>query len=93
MLSQAIKDAKSSEPKAVARALEGVKFTSLNGPVEMRKSDHQLQQSLIITSWTKANGAEVKYDLEKTGYGFKTIEKVDSAASSLPTTCQMKRPG
>ncbi|MDO8704425.1 MAG: branched-chain amino acid ABC transporter substrate-binding protein [Sulfuricaulis sp.] len=92
MLAQAVKDAKSSEPLAVARALENVQIKSINGEVKMRKSDHQLQQALVIANWTKTNGKDVRYDLEKTGWGFKTIEKVDSYISSLPTTCQMKRP-
>jgi branched-chain amino acid transport system substrate-binding protein len=93
MLSQAIKDAKSSDPVAVARALENVRITSINGELQMRKLDHQVQQPLVIASWTKTNGKDVTYDLEKTGFGFKTIEKVEPYVSSLPTSCQMKRPG
>ncbi|MDO8704399.1 MAG: branched-chain amino acid ABC transporter substrate-binding protein [Sulfuricaulis sp.] len=92
MLSQAIKDGKSAKPLAVARALEDMRITSLNGELQMRKSDHQIQQPLVIAEWKKANGKDVKYDQEKTGWGFKTIEKIDAYVSSLPTTCQMKRP-
>ena len=29
--------------------MEGLKFKSFNGEVEMRKTDHQLQQPLYIT--------------------------------------------
>ena len=67
-------------------------ITSINGELQMRKLDHQVQQPLIIANWTKTNGKDVTYDLEKTGYGFKTIEKVEPYVSSLPTSCQMKRP-
>ena len=35
--------AKSTDPVKVAAALEGMKFKSYNGDVEMRKTDHQLQ--------------------------------------------------
>ena len=41
--------AKSTDPVKVAAAMEGLKFKSFNGDVEMRKSDHQLQQALCIT--------------------------------------------
>ena len=52
--------------------MEGMKVKSLNGEVEMRKTDHQLQQPLYIATWTKVNGKDVKYDQENTGYGWKT---------------------
>jgi branched-chain amino acid transport system substrate-binding protein len=93
MLSKAIKTANSTEPVKVALALEGMKDTSLNGNVEMRKQDHQLQQPLYIATWTKVNGKDVKYDQENTGYGWKTDQKVDAFVATQPTSCQMKRPG
>jgi branched-chain amino acid transport system substrate-binding protein len=92
MLSKAIKEAKSTDPVKVAFALEGMKVKSLNGEVEMRKTDHQLQQPLYIATWVKANNKDVKFDSENTGYGFQTNQKIDSFVSSQPTSCQMKRP-
>ncbi|MFC7515799.1 branched-chain amino acid ABC transporter substrate-binding protein [Herbaspirillum sp. GCM10030257] len=92
MLSKAFKDANTTEPLKVARAMEGMKLASLNGEVEMRKADHQLQQPLYITTWTKVNGKDVKYDQENTGYGWKTDKKVDTYVASQPSSCQMKRP-
>jgi branched-chain amino acid transport system substrate-binding protein len=62
MLSNAIKETKSSDPVKVALAMEGMKIKTLNGEVDMRKSDHQLQQPLYIATWTKVNGKDVKYD-------------------------------
>jgi len=92
MLGQAIKQAKSTDPVKVALAMEGMKLTSLNGEVEMRKSDHQLQQPLYISTWTKVNGKDVKFDQENTGYGWKTDVKFDAHVGAQPTSCQMKRP-
>ena len=40
--------AKTTDPVKVAAAMEGLKFKSFNGEVEMRKTDHQLQQPLYI---------------------------------------------
>jgi branched-chain amino acid transport system substrate-binding protein len=92
MLSQAFKETHSTDPLKVARALEGMKIQSLNGKVEMRASDHQLQQPLVISTWVKADGKDVRHDQEKTGYGWRTDAVLDASSATLPTTCQMKRP-
>ena len=92
MLSKGIKDARSTNPVKVAFAMEGMKVKGLGGEVEMRKTDHQLQQPLYIMSWTKADGKKVKYDQENTGYGWKTEYKIDTHVAAQPTSCAMKRP-
>lgn len=92
LLGQGIRQAKTTDPVKVAFAMEGQRFKSLNGDVEMRKTDHQLQQPIYITTWVKANGKDVKYDQENTGYGWKTEQKIDSYVASQPTSCNMKRP-
>ena len=92
LLGQAMKNANSTDPVKVAFAMEGLKVTSLNGEVEMRKSDHQLQQPLYIATWSKVDGKTVKYDQENTGYGWKTDQKIDTYVATQPTSCQMKRP-
>ena len=92
MLSKAIKDGKSTDPVAVAFAMEDMKTKSLNGDIEMRKTDHQLQEPLYIATWVKTNGKDVKYDQENTGYGWKTNQKIDAYVAAQPTSCQMKRP-
>ncbi|WP_394777258.1 branched-chain amino acid ABC transporter substrate-binding protein [Undibacterium sp.] len=92
-MAQAVKQAKSIEPKDVAFALEGAKIKSLNGEDVMRKSDHQLQQPLYIATWVKTNGKDVKFDQENTGLGWKTNQKIDAFIATQPTSCQMKRPG
>lgn len=92
ILSKAIKEARSADPIKVAFAMEGMKVRSLNGDVEMRKTDHQLQQPLYIATWSKTDGKSVKYDQENTGFGWKTDQKIDAYIASQPTSCQMKRP-
>jgi branched-chain amino acid transport system substrate-binding protein len=92
MLSKAMKETKSTDPVKVAKAMEGMKVQSLNGIVEMRASDHQAQQPLVIATWVKADGKDVKYDQEKTGYGWRTDAQLDTSSAVQPTTCQMKRP-
>jgi branched-chain amino acid transport system substrate-binding protein len=92
MLSKAVKDAHSADPVKVAFALEGMKAKAINGEVEMRATDHQLQQPLYISTWTKVDGKKVKYDQENTGYGWSNDQKIESYVATQPTSCQMKRP-
>ena len=92
LLSEAMKQTKSIDPVKVAFAMEGMKLRSLNGEVEMRATDHQLQQNVFIATWSKADGKAVKYDNENTGYGFKLQQMVPSYVAAQPTSCQMKRP-
>jgi branched-chain amino acid transport system substrate-binding protein len=92
MVGKAVKDAKSADPVKVAYALEGMKIKALNGDVEMRKADHQLQQPLYVSTWSKVDGKDVKFDQENTGYGWKKDVRVDTYVAAQPTSCQMKRP-
>jgi branched-chain amino acid transport system substrate-binding protein len=92
MLFQAIKNAKSTDAKTVAFALEGLTYKSPLGEVKMRKIDHQLEAPLFLGMWAKQGSKGVKYDAENTGYGFRTEAVWDAYISSQPTSCQMKRP-
>jgi branched-chain amino acid transport system substrate-binding protein len=91
MLANGMAKAKSTEPAKVAPALEGLRFKSFNGEVEMRKTDHQLQQGLFIAVWKKAT-KEAPYSVENTGYNFQPVKAYDAYVASTPTSCQMKRP-
>jgi branched-chain amino acid transport system substrate-binding protein len=88
MFAAAAAKAKSNDPVKIARALEGMKVTTSVGEVEMRADNHQLLQPLFVATLTDG----VKFDVEKTGLGFKTDMKVNAKDTALPTTCQMQRP-
>jgi branched-chain amino acid transport system substrate-binding protein len=90
-LGAAMAKAKSTDPVKVAAALEGIKVTSFNGEVEMRKADHQLQQPLYMTVWQKAD-AKFPYSPENTGMTLAVLKEYPNYVSSTPTSCQMKRP-
>ncbi|RQO57309.1 branched-chain amino acid ABC transporter substrate-binding protein [Paucibacter sp. KBW04] len=92
LLGSAMAKAKSTDPVKVAAALEGLKVQSFGGEVEMRKTDHQLQQPLYISVWQKAD-AKYPYSPEGTGYTLAPVKTYESYVSSTPTSCQMKRPG
>jgi branched-chain amino acid transport system substrate-binding protein len=90
-LGAAMAKAKSTEPVKVAQALEGLSWKTFNGEVEMRKTDHQLQQPLYMTVWQKAD-AKFPYSPEKTGMTLVPVREFPNYVSSTPTSCQMKRP-
>jgi branched-chain amino acid transport system substrate-binding protein len=93
LLSNGMAQTKSTDPVKVAQAMEGMKVKSaFGGEVEMRKSDHQLQQPLYITVWQKAEG-KYTYSPENTGMTLVPVAEYPNYVSSTPTSCQMKRPG
>ena len=92
VLSQAMLVAKSTDPIKVAQAMEGLKVkSSFAGEVEMRKSDHQLQQPLYMSVWQKAD-AKYPYSPEHTSMTLAPVAEYPNYVSSTPTSCQMKRP-
>jgi branched-chain amino acid transport system substrate-binding protein len=91
-LGEAMAKAKSTDPVKVAAVMEGMKFKSFNGEVEMRKTDHQLQQPLFLTVWQKAD-KKFAYSPENTGMTLAPVKTYESYVASTPTSCQMKRPG
>ena len=91
LLSAGMAAAKSVDPVAVAKAMSGIKFNSFAGEVEMRKTDHQLQQPVYIVEWRKAT-PKVAYSVENTGFNFQEVKAIPAYVASTPTSCQMKRP-
>ena len=92
LLAGAMAAAKSTDPVKVAAAASGLKFAGVNGDMEMRKTDHQLQQPLFIAEWRKADKKN-PYRQENTDFNFQDLKAIPSYVSSTPTSCQMKRPG
>ncbi|MCD0418294.1 branched-chain amino acid ABC transporter substrate-binding protein [Rubrivivax sp. JA1024] len=96
MLAAAIERARGTEAAAVAHALEGLSYdgATLGGlhRATMRAEDHQLQQPLVVSVMERAGTREVPHDVEGSGYGFKTLRRLDAAAVAQPSTCRMIRP-
>ncbi len=93
MLVAAIEKAGSTESAAVARALEGMRFSTGFHEARMRAEDHQLTQPLYVSIMQKAgNGdAGVSFDNEGSGYGFRTVRRLAADETALPSTCRMNR--
>ncbi len=92
MLAEAIRrNQGNADPLRVAHTMSGMRMTSLMGEIEMRATDHQLQQPLFVATWTKVGGP-VRHDIEKSGHSWRTEMAVPTYVGVQPTSCQMQRP-
>jgi branched-chain amino acid transport system substrate-binding protein len=93
LLARAIERAGSAEPLAVARALEGLRLDSpaLRGVTSgtMRAADHQYLQPLLVSVMERKGQPGVRFDVEGSGYGFRTVRRVDALEPAH--TCKMTR--
>ena len=92
MLAGALDKAGTTDPVKVAYSLEGLKYAGPSGASWMRAEDHQMIAPLYILNLVKAGQAGVKYDEEKTGYGWKTETFIEAKDIIPPVKCQMERP-
>ena len=96
MLVTAMERARSADPTATARALEGLHHdgAALGGvhAATMRAEDHQLQQPLVVSVMERAGSPGVRHDVEGSGYGFRTLRRVGAEQALLPHRCRMARP-
>ena len=96
MLAAAIEKARTVEATAVARSLEGMKFDgrALGVPhqAQMRAADHQVLQPLYVSVMDRAGPGGLRYDVEGSGFGFRTVRRFDAAALAPSVSCTMKRP-
>jgi branched-chain amino acid transport system substrate-binding protein len=96
MLASAIEKARSADPVAVARALEGLPLQApaLAGFHQgvMRAADHQFIQPLYVSGMQRVGEPGVRFDNEGSGFGFRTLRYVEPKATEQPTTCRMERP-
>jgi branched-chain amino acid transport system substrate-binding protein len=89
MVAGAVNKAGSTDALKVALALEEMQAKDVYGKTNiMRKADHQLLSPFYSAIFTKP----VKYDSEKTGWGWKTESTSSTEDLTFPTSCKMKRP-
>lgn len=91
-LAQAFERAGTTDPVAVARALESADVTLAGQRGRMRASDHQFQQPLVVGVMDKQGAPGVHFDVEGSGYGFRVAKMITAAEAEMPTTCRMQRP-
>ncbi|MCY7315410.1 MAG: branched-chain amino acid ABC transporter substrate-binding protein [Rubrivivax sp.] len=96
MLAAAIERANSTEAADVARALEGAtsEGTSMGTwhRAQMRAADHQLQQPLVVSVMDRAGTPGIAHDIEGSGFGFRTLRRLEPGNTARPHSCRMLRP-
>ena len=92
-LAQAVEQAGSTEAAAVAQKLERVRVSLYGQSGQMRASDHQFQQPLVVGVMDRQGAPGVPFDVEGSGYGFRVVRQIAAAQAELPTSCRMVRPG
>jgi branched-chain amino acid transport system substrate-binding protein len=93
MLAAAMNQTQSTDPLALARALEGARYKGPTGEVWMRPDDHQLIAPMYLATFSKAGKPPVKNDAEGTSYGWRTDVRIEAKDIALPTSCKMQRRG
>ncbi len=92
ILVKAATEAKSTDPKAIAKAMESIHNDTLYGKDSfMRPDDHQLFQTMYISNFGPIDTAK-DFDSENTGWGWKGIGEISAKDTVVPTTCKMDRP-
>ena len=89
---RAVESAGSTEALAVALQLERAQLDFYGHSAQMRESDHQLQQNLVVGLMDKLGQPGVKHDSEGSGYGFRVIKTLTARQAEFPSRCQMIRP-
>ena len=90
MVVAAMEKTQSTDPYAIALALEDMRFTTLGGEeIWMRGEDHQIFQSLHISVHTDEG---VEFDADNSGFGLRSIYHVPAEETIVETSCQMRRP-
>lgn len=96
MLARAIEAAGSTEALAVARALSGMTYGPADGnplgTVTMRAADHQLIGPLVVSVLEKQGAPGVRFDVEGSGYGFRSERAIPASDTARPTTCRLAWP-
>jgi branched-chain amino acid transport system substrate-binding protein len=92
MLAQAVVASGSIEPTAIALALEGMRVEGGGVAMQMRADDHQVQTDLYVSMMERVGTAGVDFDIEGSGFGFRTVAKLPAASVAQPANCRMTRP-
>ena len=94
MLVAAMEKARGTEAAAVAAALSGARLDPrhLGAGVhagEMRAGDHQFIQPLYVSMMQRAGSPGTRFDVEGSGFGFRTVRFVAPAATAQAHRCRM----
>ncbi|NJS37045.1 MAG: branched-chain amino acid ABC transporter substrate-binding protein [Brachymonas sp.] len=76
--------------QAVAAKLSRARVSLFGQTGQMRSSDHQFQQPLVVGVMDKLGSPGVAFDVEGSGYGFRVVKRIEAQAAQMPTSCKMQ---
>jgi branched-chain amino acid transport system substrate-binding protein len=93
LAAQAMERARSTEATLVAKALSGARYDGRAlgglGAGLMRAEDHQFQQPMYVSVMQRAGTEGVRFDVEGSGYGFRTVRYLEAGQAAQPHSCKM----
>ncbi len=92
-LAESMERAGTTDPTAVARAMETSRVQLAGQGGAMRAADHQFQQPLVVGVMERAGTPGVPFDVEGSGYGFRVVRRIAAEQAAMPPRCDMRRPG
>ncbi len=87
LLAKAMDKAGTTDPKAVAHALEGLTIAGPIGEDVMRADDHQIQMPEVVSQLDANAPIKFIYNGQDFGVGFKTIAVIPRQETTPPTSC------
>lgn len=72
----------------VAGALSGMRYETPIGAWTVREEDHQASHPIYVATFTD----DVEYDVEDTGFGFRTDRRIAPEEIITPVQCHVERP-
>ncbi len=87
-LAAAMKQADSSDPVKVSRALSGMRWRTEMGEEIMRADNHQLLQPMYVSELMPNQ----KRMFTEVGLGFKVVQRSSAEQTRMPTTCELRPP-
>lgn len=97
VLAESMRRAGGADPTRVAGFLETAVFNGAPVGVategRIRASDHQFLQPLYVSVMEKQGAPDVRFDVEGSGYGFRTVlRKLPTSSTERVAACHMRRP-
>lgn len=84
LVNEAIQKAKSTDVAAVRKGLEGLKFDTIVGEVEMRAADHQLVRPMVVVQAVKAAPGKGEIVV-------RSVEPAQRITAPVSAECKMQR--
>ena len=91
MLADAITRAGRIDVRAIATALEGAQFSNGFYQAQMRASDHQIEEPLVVAKMVAITPGSNAIDQEGSGFGFVPVKRFSASQTSLASDCVMRR--